>query len=374
MIYTITKNSMNFICSNYDMFLEELKNPPLQEGKGKGKTSKPVKTLSNKIMNTFINSGWSKNKTLSKYKNLNDKILNTYYTNFSHSPSIVLDIAENEIERHKYKIYNLSKSLQKLGIRKSISLYLEELFYPFIDNSFSYKQVLYKCVEYAVYPHEDLVKDPNVHYFYKENILNTWIPYKDSQIYNIDVNCSKHNISIINKNIIKNIKDNDSILFYHTTNWKSSIAIMEFIHHTAGRACLDFGYLPGFYCSNDIRDALGWGYNLSKQKNNEIAIVIFKIPKIINSDISLLDIKNNIFWNKIVTKSRLCTPKPILNELIELREIDLVYGKMLANPTNVENGEHPLTHNPPKFQLASKTTMGDRFLQECLVGSIVFQK
>lgn len=58
------------------------------------------------------------------------------------------------------------------------------------------------------------------------------------------------------------------------------------------------------------------------------------------------------------------------DEIPEIREYDFIYGNMAANV----NGITPMTHDPPKKQLASKTNAGDKYLQEKMIGCIFYQK
>jgi hypothetical protein len=74
----------------------------------------------------------------------------------------------------------------------------------------------------------------------------------------------------------------------------------------------------------------------------------------------------------ITQKSRLCGTYE--GEMPELAHNDLVGGDMVYNVRQVVEGELPITHTPPKYQLASKKARGDLFLQDCLVGCIYFQK
>lgn len=354
---------MNSMCENYESFLKDLENV-----KGGGKTKRE---FSSKVLQIFEKSGL----TSLKYKNLNDKLLHTYFPEVYQPTSIALDIINHEIERNDGSSYRLSESLQQIGFEKTKADILEDLFVPFINNSFTYKQVLYKCIQYAFSPYKPIIpKQSYQHFFSQENITNKWVSYKKSKIYNINVTCAAQNKSIVEENVIKPIENKESLLFYHATDWRSAIAIMKAIQHEVGRDCLDFGYLPSFYCSNTIQHALDWGERYSKHKQNEIAIVMFQIPIRIDSHLQVVNLDKKNEWEQLVTKSRKCTPKPIRSEINELLHIDLVFGPMLKNPQDVIQGKKPLTHNPTRFQLASKTTNGDTFLQKYLVGSIIFQK
>jgi hypothetical protein len=59
----------------------------------------------------------------------------------------------------------------------------------------------------------------------------------------------------------------------------------------------------------------------------------------------------------------------------ELRRIDFVYGPMVSNGDDVVSKYvNPKTHNPPKYQLASKTDAGCDYLHDNILGILFFQK
>ena len=62
-------------------------------------------------------------------------------------------------------------------------------------------------------------------------------------------------------------------------------------------------------------------------------------------------------------------------EIPELRRIDFIYGPMVSNGQEVASTYvNPKTHNPPKYQLASKTDAGCNYLYDNILGIIFFQK
>lgn len=165
-----------------------------------------------------------------------------------------------------------------------------------------------------------------------------------------------------------NIQNN---LYFHATSWNYAQNIINGIQSGFGRRCLDFGYNPSFYISNSLQLALEFGQKSQQRHFQEIAILVFLLPQTVPSNIRYKEL-TGAEWVSITQKSRLCGSHE--GELPELATIDLVGGDMVYNVRQVAAGEMPITHTPPKYQLASKKARGDLFLQDCLVGCIYFQK
>jgi hypothetical protein len=69
-----------------------------------------------------------------------------------------------------------------------------------------------------------------------------------------------------------------TIHFFHATNWKGCLSILEAIRHDGPSRCLDFGLKSGFYISPSFKNTLEWGEKRSGGFSNEVAILVFSIP------------------------------------------------------------------------------------------------
>ena len=75
-------------------------------------------------------------------------------------------------------------------------------------------------------------------------------------------------------------------------------------------------------------------------------------------------------WINLTTDSRLCE-----SSKNEMDDCDFVYGPMVANVHQVKYNKHKArTHNPPKYQLASKNNTSDKLLQQSIHSFIWMSK
>ncbi len=99
--------------------------------------------------------------------------------------------------------------------------------------------------------------------------------------------------------------------------------------------------------------------------------LVFCLPRIVLETNSKY--KTKIFkshtkeWTSLTKSSRMC--KDISNVF------DIVYGPMVANPTQVAHcASDPITHSKIKFQIAFKGERTCDLLNKCWVGTIFFDK
>lgn len=197
--------------------------------------------------------------------------------------------------------------------------------------------------------------------------INTWFEHNILSI-NVPYACHSNKLELVRTLLETQYKGN---FYFHVTSWKYAQNIINGIQSGFGRRCLDFGYNPSFYISNSLQLALEFGQKSQQRHFQEIAILVFLLPQSIPSNIRYKELTGSE-WSSITQKSRQCGTHE--GEMIELSQFDLVGGDMVYNVRQVVEGETPITHTPPKYQLASKKARGDLFLQDCLAGCIYFQK
>jgi hypothetical protein len=214
---------------------------------------------------------------------------------------------------------------------------------------------------------------PDTTHFHSPNQIEEWIPYRNTTIINIRESCSVFLVPKL-ETFLKPLLRQNTQWFFHTTSWENSLRILTELDHKKGNTCLDFGVTPSFYMSNTLTHALKWGEHLQRRGENEIATVLFAIPTTLPSHLRYRDLKGAV-WKTAVIKSRHCVRlEPHETNIPEIAPYDLVYGDMVANPQQVVENKPPRTHKPPKKQLASKSYKADHFLQNCIVGTFVYNK
>lgn len=174
-------------------------------------------------------------------------------------------------------------------------------------------------------------------------------------------------------------------LVFHATSWRSALAICNLgPRHFEGRPCLDFGYSPSFYVTDEIAVAEEWADKHRLTWQGETAIVVFCLPvaeiderlcaHLSSSKRSCRHLGNqaNDTWRKFVKISRTCDKDNVENEL---DEYDVVIGPMVGNVRHVlDDKQPPKTHQAPRMQLASKSASADRFLKRCLCAVMWLEK
>ena len=165
---------------------------------------------------------------------------------------------------------------------------------------------------------------------------------------------------------------NHSQFFYHTTSWGYALSILDQIHRYLGHPCQDFGIHPGFYLSNSLQTALDWGEKCMGRFTNEIATVVFSIPKTLPKHLNHKHLEGDE-WTSVTYAARQCRNKR--KELEMVKPHAILTGYMVQNPNGVKfRNEIPRTHTPPKFQLVSRRDIGDEYLQKRIVGCFFFQR
>lgn len=273
---------------------------------------------------------------------------------------------------------SVEKTLINMGIDEKYAQKAEEVLESLYNTCYTDKQLIQIAIQYLMGYYKPLTSANRSHY-YKPAIINQWIlfnkqNFKQISIMNISSPCSKQLSSSLANQIFSKFENNRHSLFYHTSSWESCLRIMIELRHTAGHKYMDFGVTPSFYVSDSIINALDWGEKKTKQFGNEVATLIFSLPNKLPSHLRYKELEGSE-WTSAMIKSRKCVKLKISETNIsEVSNHDFVYGDMLANPQSVVNGANPMAHNPPKKQLASKTDIGDKFLQDCIVGCLFFQK
>lgn len=193
----------------------------------------------------------------------------------------------------------------------------------------------------------------------------------------VQTNANFKIINIVQKqrvnNVIQAFSNGSGDLFFHATSWRSSDAITTHgVRHSKGRPCLDFGSLPSFYVTPDIKTALNWAIKTRGLYRNETCVLVFRSPHrdTLNTLRTKVFTRPNREWAKSVKESRKCE-----HDIHHLDTYDIVYGPMLANPSEVMMDKaDAVPHNPPKQQVAIKSDAADGLMTRNLVGCIYLAK
>jgi hypothetical protein len=358
--------------------------------KGGGRVSTSHQTFARELIDLFVERGWSRVFLRKAFRSLEDRHVG------SHRAALFLE------EWAKYKASRCLQAtpagvLLEIGIRPSIVAHLERrILAPFIGTCYTDPQLVDVAIEYLLRRRVPITqRDPlafATHPFRPE-LTRSWFSPPEGFLtertttpatilfQNIPFRCSQAVESIVSAAIAALPGTNTGSIHFHSTSWEGAINILKNgINHAFGRKCLDFGLEPGFYLSQKIREALGWGYSLGQGPfENEITILIFTLPNRVPAGIRIQHLKDDE-WVYVTRESRRCIrPSEIRRaayyEIPMIENNDFLYGNMVANTYNVHKRyEDPMPHEPPKTQLASKTTRGDMFLQEQIVGCLFFQK
>ena len=261
-----------------------------------------------------------------------------------------------------------------IGLLPATVRRLERVCAPLLDSSYTIHQIRDVAVEHLIGKYGPL-GPPTATHILCPDVVNEWFYDADlrTNLMNIPFKCSVEKSREVEARL-RRLTSHDpatSDLHFHATSWTGCASIIEGISSGVGRTCLDFGTRPGFYCSQTIEDSLQWGVTLSHVAYEEVAIIVFSLPKEFPPTLSVKRLLDDE-WRLVTGKSRQCANSTI--ELPELRGYDMVFGNMVANANSAHNGETPVTHRPPKTQLCSKKARGDLFLQEHIAGILYFQK
>lgn len=343
--------------------------PLFTGGGGTRRATTPQRKYTVQLLNEFIRLGWRREYINASFRRLHDKLISEYPVH------IFIEEYAKRVIRRLDTLESIKESLLSIGLRPEIAIQLEYILQPLQhESSYTDIQILDTAIFYLLGYYTPL-KPLNAKHLISDYI-DKWINYthesKTISIYNMSLQCTGLALSQFNSALASIPRpDGDSTLYFHTTSWRGSLGITENVSRLVSRHCLDFGIFPGFYMSNTTYDAIGWGYANSRRWSNEVAIMIFCIPN--NSIPPPLKFKELIGdeWVQVTSHSRLC--KDTKDSKL-IKSIDILFGNMVQNATIVRNGGVPITHNPPKKQLVSKSDAGDAFIHNCLIGCIYFQK
>ena len=360
----------------YDIFYsmedicEYLENKGIIVGGGCVTTTHSTK-YTKQLIDTFISYGWRRKYIQTKFERLHDKLINAYPIN-----TFILEYAKLAMKRLE-SCDSVLETLVHIGLRHDIASYMDNIMHRlWNETSYTDIQVVETSIFYLLGKYKPLTS-PTTKYLIESATTDTWINYtppdsKPISIYNIPHKCSISCIGQFNAALmtLSTPTIRDYTYYFHTTSWKGSLSIMEGVNRLVSRNCLDFGIFPGFYMSPTSSDSLKWGYANSPIWSNEVAIMIFCIPNTIPPQLKFKELTGQE-WVQVTSHSRQCEDTFDL-KIIKL--IDLLYGNMVQNTTDVRKGGYPVPHTPVKKQLVSKTDAGDAFVYNCLVGCIYFQK
>jgi hypothetical protein len=343
-----------------------------QVGSGKTRT-RPVQQRIHTIVNNIRDAGF----IVDRYSLLTDKMLSDF-----NEKIFSVEIIKNYARRFPYKD-NISTTLRQLGLTSVKAAHVQTIFEPLIGDSYTKEQIIDLSIEYLFGISSPLLGDKTTTHYYQPEIIDKWFRGTEGKLfYNFPGRCDESTIKNIYAAIERMLplslsQDNDDYeLYYHMTSWSWADEICQQILYSAGMPYLDFGWNGSFYVSNKLKNAIDWSKKKSKALGNEIAIVVFRIPKIFPPHLKYKELAGDE-WITITKKSRLCSDEARVKvtEMSELRRIDFVYGPMVSNGDDVVSKYvNPKTHNPPKYQLASKTDAGCNYLHDNILGILFFQK
>lgn len=359
---------MAFTISSYDYFTWINENLDKIIQKGGGTVSAPSRRTRS-IVSRMKDAGFTR-RIIYRYSLLTDKMLEDYHEN-----EIVIGLIQNYARRFPYS-GTIDATLRSFGLQTDKARLMNLIFEPLEGGCYTHNQMIDMAIEQLFGVGLRMIGEKKARHYIQPEENGIWVLHEESgkQVYNFPGRCiPEHTLSLYETIHRLHPSSDDYEFYYHTTNWEGGVSLLEVINHNAGRTCLDFGLFPSFYVGPKLKDAIEWGVKRSLITGYETALMVFHIPKHISSELHYKELVGDE-WITITKKSRTCVPK-FYNELKELRGVDLVYGAMVYNPIEVHDFlEKPITHDPPKFQLASKTDTADTFLYEHMIGAIFFQK
>jgi hypothetical protein len=305
----------------------------------------------------FVKRGWRPDFIKSALRSLTNKSTDTW-----HEREFVESWGLAAVQ-HVSTPENMRQSLETIGLRPDVAAYLEWMFDPIKDTCYTDKQLLELAVIQRTNP------PPHIGGSWPDSTPAplTWYTFQTTKAINIPGSCSPQQMSLLSELLQP---PPDHTLFYHATAWAYADSIQYKLNHSRGRHCLDFGIWPSFYLSEVLDDPLYWGEVSTRRWGNEVAIVVFALPRELPSHFSVCRLEGEE-WKRITRQSRMCQQQ--INEIPELNRCHLVYGPMVYNVKSAEKGRTPITHTPPKMQLASRDDVSDRYLQQHILGCIFFE-
>jgi hypothetical protein len=310
------------------------------------------RTRTTALFNMFIEKGWDPEFVRTEFQHLEDTLLKEW------PPNIFIEHWAKLYIRHYGLQTTLRTTFLSLGFTHTKAMELASICCALLGTSYSHTQVVELAIEYAM-GHYDPIR---WNYFTTEARQRTSL----HQIRSICSTTVGDQLQTL-LNAIPREKETTE-LYFHTTSWAGCLRIL--VDLDCGAGCVfDFGLRPGFYLVQDIYDALDWGARFNQLMKNQIGIIVFCLPKRFPDTLKRKHLIGRE-WRDITHISRKCKPQPL--ELAQLRGYDFVYGPMVANVEQIEDGARPEPHRPPKLQLVSKSAKGDVYLQDRIVQCIYF--
>lgn len=336
------------------------------EGGGYTPSSKSSRQQTTRIKSILSQNGWKSSFLHDKFKNLDDSLLNSIRP---YNDTMFANGFVNAWLSNIKTISSISDALMEIGVSKIRAKEVEYVLEPLQNTRYSDIQLLKIAVKF-LRGNYDPMTEPSTTHFYNPDILSKWMTYKQTSLINVPYSCSIKYYNDVDT-ILAKYQTQDNQLFYHTTSWGYINSIQSQINHALGDTCLDFGILPGFYLNERLQDAMEWGEKLKRSRYNEIVIFVFSIPTIIPSHIKGKILEGDI-WKSVVYKSRNCSQE--IEELSLIKNYDVLYGEIAANVHAITTYQKKPIAFSDKKQFVSKTDKADSFLQNCMIGCIVFQK
>jgi len=320
------------------------------------------------LLNRLVALGWRPEYIIETFPHINDSLIRNW-------PDTLLIEGLFKEKHREYGFKNsIKESLEGIGLRNDVARKLQTILTPLLGTSYTDTQIIDIAIEYILGKYIPITSDTTVFLLYPA-VINKWTTYSNYHVYNIPCQCTSSNTKrLLNHTleIVPNINHSNNEYWFHATSWKSSLHIMEYIDHTVGRPCLDFGVKTGFYMTSEIDTCIEWCIKNKKRWSHETSIVIFSIPKILPSNIRRKILEGEE-WMQVTKESRECAQQTM--EIKKIRGYDLIDGNMVSNAHDIFHKiAEPITHVPPKRQIVAKSDVADRFLQECLIGCVYFQK
>ena len=329
----------------------------------------------------MLDYGWKK-----KFIDTHLKLIVQKYDPSQTIWQFVEEWAKQQLHELDTSTMNLEYDLTRIGLRKKVVNKVVKACNPLVGNSYTYDQVLDIAVEYIVgFYTTKISKDipfPN-----HSKQVNEWI-HETPSIFNVPFQCSTKVKPDINKilHVIPGIDSHPKpTLYFHTTSWTFCAQILNKLDHSEGKRNQDFGPGKGFYMSKEIEYALQWGEMKTDLFDNQIAILVFALPSTWPSNIKYEEL-DGILWKNITKKSRLNIPLS-KEEMDKFKLVDFMYGNMVKNTNDYKRNHNesleslelkqqidPIPHNPARKQLASKSDVGDRYLEKHLAGILYFKQ
>ncbi len=315
------------------------------------------------LIQLFVQCGWDPAFLQSKFANADDAMLRDY------TPAQWVEGLTRNWLRVAGDKSIISDTLIGIGFRVSAANTLESILSPLIGSSYDEEQIILTGISYLLGTYKE--RKPGAEFLHNPGIQQTSYTLGKIQGFNVPFKCITKHYTRIEILLSAFPIPAGYHRYYHATNWDSAEKIQRRIQHGKGRKHTDFGANPAFYVSPTLIDPIEWIEYHTHIWKSENAILLFDVPYIIPDGRICKKDLNEAEWSSVVQFAR--NPKND-EDAPEMEDYDVVYGPMLANTNDVRNGDIPRKHHPVKYQLASKSDAGDKFLQSCLVGCVYFKK